>query len=224
MGSSELALSIGSYLLYFTLPLWIGAGFADWVQHRRTHIERTSGIKESLLHMAQMGEVGLPALMALLFQINALIILLMIIGYILHEATALWDVGYAARYRYVSPFEQHVHSFLEVLPLIAGSLLIILHWDQFLSLWGMGTNPARFTVELKEPPLPWAISVASFSASYSWLRSRFLKSCGAVTASEESASTCLQPDKEVASEPCMNGGNPSCTLLDSVCWCCRLRR
>ena len=154
MGSSDLALSVGSYLLYFMFPLWIGAGFADWVLHRRTHIERTSGLKESLLHVAQMGEVGLPALMALLFQINALIILLMIIGYIIHEATALWDVRYASRSRYVSPLEQHVHSFLEVLPLIAGSLLIMLHWDQFLSLWGMGTNPARFTLILKGPPLP----------------------------------------------------------------------
>ena len=154
MGPSELSPGMASYFLYFLIPLWIGAGFADWVLHRRTRIERTSGIKESLLHGAQMAEVGVPALMALLFQVNALIILMMLIGFVLHEATALWDVRYAGRLRSVTPLEQHVHSFLEVLPLIAGSLLILLHWDQFLALWGMGPNPARFTIELKDPPLP----------------------------------------------------------------------
>ena len=35
-------------LMYFILPLWLAAGFADWLCHRATHIETTTGAKESL--------------------------------------------------------------------------------------------------------------------------------------------------------------------------------
>lgn len=153
---------VQSYLLYLVLPLWITAGFVDWVLHRQTHIERTSGLKESLLHILQMIEVGLPALMAIFLQINALVILCMIIGFVLHEATGLWDVRYAGAYRHVSPFEQHVHSFLEVMPLIAGSLVIMLHMDQFLALWGLGNSPTDFSFKLKEVPLSGAYLSAIF--------------------------------------------------------------
>jgi hypothetical protein len=42
----------------------------------------------------------------------------MIICLILHEATAIWDVHYAYEKRIVTPIEQHVHSFLEMPPLM----------------------------------------------------------------------------------------------------------
>ena len=54
---------IRQYLLFFILPLWIAAGVTDYVLHRRTHIEDTSGTKESLLHALQLGEAGIPVLM-----------------------------------------------------------------------------------------------------------------------------------------------------------------
>lgn len=34
-------------LLWFVLPVWLIAGFADWLCHRATHIETTAGIKET---------------------------------------------------------------------------------------------------------------------------------------------------------------------------------
>ncbi|MFF2147014.1 hypothetical protein [Kitasatospora sp. NPDC058190] len=39
-----------------------------------------------------------------------------------HGATALWDVALATGEREVTPIEQHIHSFLEVLPLPVGYL------------------------------------------------------------------------------------------------------
>jgi hypothetical protein len=39
-------------ILYGMLPLWGIAGFIDWCCHRATRIERTSGLKESLVHSA----------------------------------------------------------------------------------------------------------------------------------------------------------------------------
>ncbi|ETF03615.1 hypothetical protein W822_05630 [Advenella kashmirensis W13003] len=52
-------------LIYFILPLWLIEGFADWVYHRKSHIESTSGPKESVLHFLQFGEVGVALLAAL---------------------------------------------------------------------------------------------------------------------------------------------------------------
>lgn len=144
---------VEQYFLYLILPLWIAAGFADWVRHRQTHIEETSGLKESLLHVLQMVEVGLPALLVVFLQVNAAVILCMIFGFLAHEVTGLWDVHYASTRRLVSPFEQHIHSFLEVMPLIAGTLVIMLHSDQFLALLNLGSALPDFSFKLKE--LPW---------------------------------------------------------------------
>jgi hypothetical protein len=37
-------------LMYFVLPVWFIAGFADWICHRATSIETASGVKESAIH------------------------------------------------------------------------------------------------------------------------------------------------------------------------------
>jgi len=121
-------------LMYFVLPVWLAAGFADWLCHRATRIESTTGAKESVIHLLMFAEVGLPLLAAIFLEINAGIILLMIVAFFVHEATALWDVSYAIERRYVSPLEQHVHSFLEMIPLMAGSFVAVLHWPQLLAL------------------------------------------------------------------------------------------
>jgi hypothetical protein len=48
--------------MYFVLPVWLAAGFADYLCHRASHIELTS---ESLLHLLQFGEMALPILAAM---------------------------------------------------------------------------------------------------------------------------------------------------------------
>jgi hypothetical protein len=52
----EADLLLRQYLLFFILPLWMLAGLTDYVLHRRTRIEETAGIKESVLHALQLGE------------------------------------------------------------------------------------------------------------------------------------------------------------------------
>src|SRR5215207_5747699 len=98
-------------LMYFVLPVWAAAGFADYLCHRAANIENTSGPKESLLHLLQFAEMAVPTLAAIFLEINALIIFIMIVCLILHEATAIWDVSYAYRTRTITPTEQHIHSF-----------------------------------------------------------------------------------------------------------------
>jgi hypothetical protein len=144
-----------SVLMYFVLPVWLAAGFADYLCHRAASIETTSGWKESLLHLLQFGEMGVPTLAAIFLEINALVIAVMIVCLIAHEATAIWDVSYAYRTREVTPTEQHVHSFLEMLPLMGLLIIVTLHWQQFLALFGLGSEAAKWTLQLKQPPLPW---------------------------------------------------------------------
>jgi hypothetical protein len=90
-------------LLYFILPIWLIAGFADWLCHRRAHIESTADPKESLIHLLMFAEMGVPLLLALFLEINSLIIAVMIAAFLIHEVTALWDVTYATAVRSVTP-------------------------------------------------------------------------------------------------------------------------
>ncbi|VVD98289.1 diguanylate cyclase [Pandoraea nosoerga] len=122
------------YIRYWIIPLWLLAGFADWMCHRRTHIERNAGARESVLHLAQMFEVGIPLLVALVFRINVTVMAIMVLGLILHEITALWDVSYARQRRELTAFEEHVHSFLELLPITAVTLVIGANFDQLRAL------------------------------------------------------------------------------------------
>ncbi|WP_144185446.1 diguanylate cyclase [Elioraea rosea] len=141
-------------LLYVVLPLWLAAGFADWLCHRATSIATTAGPKESLIHLLMLAQVGVPVLAALFLEINAGIIAFMLVMFIAHEATSWWDVSYASAHREIKPVEQHVHSFLEVLPLMALLVVVSRHWDQALALFGAGSEAAEFALRWKEEPLP----------------------------------------------------------------------
>jgi hypothetical protein len=149
MSTQDLLLS---FLMYLVVPVWLIAGLADWLCHRVSRLEETSGLKESLLHLLQFAQVGLPLLAVLFLQVNAAILALMILALVLHQATAVWDVRYANAMRHVSPAEQHVHGVLEATPAVATAIVVILHWPEFRSLLGLA--PARFVLELKHTPLP----------------------------------------------------------------------
>jgi hypothetical protein len=108
-------------------------------------------------------EVAVPLLAAIFFEINALVIATMIAAFIAHQLTALWDVTFANDKRQVT-IEQQAHSSLELMPLMAIVIVIILHWSQFLSLWGLGSETARYRIVLKPDPLPWTYVAGFFSA------------------------------------------------------------
>ncbi|MCO4857256.1 diguanylate cyclase [Herbaspirillum sp. WGmk3] len=142
------------YLMYFVVPVWLCAGLADWYCHKRSHISQHGGLRESLLHLLMLLEMGVPVLAALFFEVNALVLAVMIFAFLAHEATALWDVTYAVHRRRVTPIEQHVHSFLEMVPLMALSVLALIHWGQFQALFRAGDEIADFSLRLKQVPLP----------------------------------------------------------------------
>jgi hypothetical protein len=152
-------------LVYLVFPLWVAAGFADWACHRRTGIAYTSGLKENLLHLLMFGQMGLAIAAIALLEINAAVLLFVFAIFILHQLTTYWDLHYSTVLRDVGPFEQMVHSFLEILPLLALALLAGAAWPQALALVGLGGEPRDWTLRLKEEPLPASYLWAGLAAS-----------------------------------------------------------
>jgi hypothetical protein len=148
----EAAEAIRFLLLFVILPLWLAAGLADWACHRATDIATTSGYRESLFHLAMLAEAGVAVLAGLFLEITAAVLVVMLVAFILHEITALWDVSYSSRHRKVTPIEQHVHSFLEMLPLMALAFVAVLHWDQVRAL--VGPADADWGLRAKAQQLP----------------------------------------------------------------------
>jgi hypothetical protein len=73
--------------------------------------------------------------------------------------------------REVTPIEQHVHSFLEMIPLMAISFIAVLHWPQFLALFGLGTERRDLSIRLKRAPLPasYVVPVLAAIVVLEWL-------------------------------------------------------
>ncbi len=143
-------------LMYLVFPLWVAAGLADWVCHRRTGIAQTSGLKENLLHLLMFAQIGLAMLAVALLEINAAVLLLVAGVFLLHQLTVYWDLNYSTMLRDVGPFEQMVHSFLELLPLLSLALLAVMEWPQAQALVWQGDAMADWTLRLKDQPWPQA--------------------------------------------------------------------
>ena len=112
------------------LPMWLLAGLCDYLAHARAQIERTSGVHESVLHLLQTAQIGVPMLAVLWLEVNASVLLLCVAGVLAHSVTAFLDLRYAQPRRHVGVFEQYVHAFLIVLPLTALGLVLVLHWPE----------------------------------------------------------------------------------------------
>ena len=145
-------LSVWFMLVRVVVPLWAVAGFLDYLCHRASHIERATGMDESLLHWLMLLEVALPLALAIFFRINALVLAVMVICLIAHEITGYYDLKLAMATRRVTAFEHQVHSALEILPLTAMLLIMALHWPQTQALFGMGPERADFSLGPKQIP------------------------------------------------------------------------
>ncbi|HKU89957.1 MAG TPA: hypothetical protein VJP84_09180 [Steroidobacteraceae bacterium] len=133
-------------LLAIALPLWLLAGFGDWLCHRRTLIQRTAGPRESALHLVLYLVIAIPIVLALFLEVSTSLLLLMTLSVLAHSAVSLWDTSYAQPRRHIAPIEQMIHSHLEMLPVFALALVIVMHWDVVVQ--------PRWTLALRAQPLP----------------------------------------------------------------------
>jgi hypothetical protein len=152
------------YLMYFVVPAWAIVGALDWLWHRQTKIESTSGPQESVTHLLMMVEAGVPLLAGLFLETNAGLLRLMTGGMLLHQATVIWDVKYAVSRRKIPAREQHTHTFMETLPFDILAVFACLHPEQFLSMFGLGDEKPDFTLRWKRPGLPVSQIGAIFGA------------------------------------------------------------
>ena len=143
-------------LLCVMLPIWLLAGFGDWLCHRRTKIESTAGPRESALHVLLYLLIAVPLALAMFLQITALLMVFMAAGVLAHMAVSLWDTSFAQPRRHISPLEQQIHSYLAMLPLFALLLAGVLHWDAVV-------NPS-WSWSIRDQPLPaawrWGVMLA----------------------------------------------------------------
>jgi hypothetical protein len=144
-------------------PLWVAFGCADWACHRRTRIEHTSGLKENLFHWLLLAEIGVAMLAVALLEVNAAILLLVFAAFLAHELTTWIELQYTAPLRHVSPTEQMIHSFLEILPLLSLALLCVQQWRQVLSLFD--ESVPDFGLRLKDGPWPGVYLWSAFAAA-----------------------------------------------------------
>jgi hypothetical protein len=161
-GSPDLLL--WGLLGYVVFPLWLLSGVADYLCHARSDIAHTSGSRESALHLLQTAEIGLPVLVFLFLSTNALTLAVMAAGVVTHTATSWRDVKFAAQLRHISPAEQYVHSFLNVLPWIALALVAILHWPVVVAMF----DPAiasDWQPRWRQPPFNGGILFVVLAAS-----------------------------------------------------------
>jgi len=121
-------------ILFGLLPLWGVTGFIDWCCHRATGIERTSGLRESMVHSIMGVQLGIPIVMCLLFQVNVMILLICLVAVLSHELVAHYDVYYSAPLRRISIWEVHVHNYMATIPLYLMMLIVVLNWDVTLKL------------------------------------------------------------------------------------------
>jgi hypothetical protein len=100
-----------------------------------------------------MTQAGIPALLGLLFEVNAGVLATTLAALGSHQVTAVCDVAYAEDRRKVTATEQHVHGLLEQVPVMATAFLFAVHWDLARALLPGSLERPRFKLEPKRKPL-----------------------------------------------------------------------
>lgn len=153
MNTRELLQALLVWGLY---PAWLLAGAGDYLCHRHTDIEHTSGTTESWFHLLQFLVLLIAFAAAVLLDMNAIVYGIVVALAIAHSVLAHMDVSYTDGRRHISPLEQLVHGFMDVLPLVAVALIGVLHWPEIAASAGL-------VFSLRPPDLGRGLLVISFA-------------------------------------------------------------
>ncbi len=151
-GDERVATASRRFLNFVLLPGWMAWGFADYLCHRSSEIENTSGTHESLTHGLMIATTGAGIVTAMFCEVNGLVLLIIAASTFAHEAVVLWDVGYAAKTRPPSPTEQHIHSFLEVLPFTGLAVSLCLNSGDAVALFDPAKRAEQLRFKAKREP------------------------------------------------------------------------
>jgi hypothetical protein len=134
-------------LIWAIYPAWLLAGAGDYLCHRKTEIERTSGATESGLHVAQFVCLAIAFACAVLLQISAAVFAVLVVFGVAHSTLSYIDVRYTDGRRRILPIEQTLHGFMDVLPLVAVAILGVQHWPEIRA--GSVTFVPRAAIDLE---------------------------------------------------------------------------
>ena len=145
--------------------VWLTAGAIDFYLHKKSNLRMTSGVRESALHGAQLGCVGLGVVAWLSFASTWFVVATLLLLAVVHAVMAYFDTSTADGVRRITPVEQHIHSVLDACPWIftAGLALFVesgwqLEWQpRPANIWIALMGPAALLVVL-----PW---IAEFVAA-----------------------------------------------------------
>lgn len=144
-------MQIEPWLAYCGYLIWLTAGLGDFICHRRADLPHTSGVAESFTHLLQLALLGLAIVIGLAFEIGRVPTLLIVVLVFAHALVGYWDTQIAfQRRRVLLPIEQHIHSVLDMAPVIALG-------------WAMATTwpaPVNGPWQWRNPALPVDIWVA----------------------------------------------------------------
>ena len=141
--------SIYALIGYGFYPAWLLGGGIDYLCHRRTAIERTAGFAESLYHLGEFLTMAIIVLGIALFEASLSVFTVLIAAVTLHTLLSYLDVKFTERRRYISPLEQHAHALMDIIPLAAVALVIVLEWPNAAQTWGIDLRtPMLGTAEL----------------------------------------------------------------------------
>lgn len=133
-------------LAWLGLVAWLLAGTLDFACHRRTDLPHTSGLPESTLHLLQLGLVGAAIILGMLFELSSALIAALALLVLLHAVVGYADTRQAFPRRPILPFEQHVHSVLDMAPWIGLGVAVASTWPSALA--------GDWSVALRRPALP----------------------------------------------------------------------
>lgn len=146
---AEQWLAYGGYLA------WLLAGFGDFLCHRRTNLTHTSGVAESSTHLLQLAIVGVSITVAMGFEMGPAIALFLCAAVVAHSVIGYRDTRIAfGSGRVILPIEQHLHSVLDMAPIVGLAWFVAATWPAAL---GGGWQPA-----LRNPSLPVGYWLAVF--------------------------------------------------------------
>ncbi len=124
----ELHSLLTGLLVFGLFPAWMLAGLLDYICHRRTQIENTSGRAESRFHIAQFLTLGFALTLSTVLSFSSSVLAAVTLLVVVHTALAFADTWYTEQHRLILPFEQMIHDFMDLLPVIAVCILVAINW------------------------------------------------------------------------------------------------
>ena len=144
---TELLLAYCGYLI------WLAAGLGDFICHWRTDLPHTSGVAESFTHLLQLALLAVAVVLAIAFEVGPGSALLLLALVIAHAVVGYIDSQIAFRTRrMVRPVEQHLHSVLDMAPVVGFAWLLITTWPAAID--------AGWAVQPRRPALPFEVWLA----------------------------------------------------------------